>query len=232
MTKPAITRPARQSHYTASMVKFDFDIVMEDGRTYNFILMWDLEAKDFLVQQTTEQAALENLTLSDLEKRMMYFSETGQMRENAIELNDAFEAEYDAEQYETKISKLMHHAQVRIKKENPEAARRWNEAIGTLSKGDHYLSVLWELEPSQNLEPSQIPFSLSFWKLLAVAILVLIILMVGFVAYLHHGDSKPSHARAAHLTPINLSNSSSLKTVTPNSFAFSYFEPGSVPTTT
>ncbi len=31
-----------------------------------------LEAKDFLVQQTAEQAALENVPLSDLEKRMMY----------------------------------------------------------------------------------------------------------------------------------------------------------------
>ena len=34
------------------------------------------EAKDFLAQQTAEQAALENVPLSDLEKRMMYFTET------------------------------------------------------------------------------------------------------------------------------------------------------------
>lgn len=33
-----------------------------------------LEAKDFLVRQTAEQAALENVPLSDLEKRMMYFT--------------------------------------------------------------------------------------------------------------------------------------------------------------
>jgi len=36
------------------------------------------EAKDFLVQQTAEQAALENVPLSDLEKRMMYFTESGE----------------------------------------------------------------------------------------------------------------------------------------------------------
>jgi hypothetical protein len=34
-----------------------------------------LEAKDFLVQQTAEQAALKNAPLSDLEKRMMSFTE-------------------------------------------------------------------------------------------------------------------------------------------------------------
>ncbi|MGA3294463.1 MAG: hypothetical protein ABSE45_10835 [Candidatus Acidiferrales bacterium] len=30
------------------------------------------QAKDFLVQQTAEQASVENVPLSDLEKRMMY----------------------------------------------------------------------------------------------------------------------------------------------------------------
>jgi hypothetical protein len=33
------------------------------------------EAEDFLVAQTAEQAALEGVPLSDLEKRMMYFTE-------------------------------------------------------------------------------------------------------------------------------------------------------------
>ncbi len=100
------------------------------------------EAKDFLVQQTAEQAALENVPLSDLEKRMLYFTEIAECPEDPIALNDAFEAEYDTDEYEAKISKLMHHAYVRIKKENPEAARQWSEAIRQLSKGDHYLLVL------------------------------------------------------------------------------------------
>ena len=43
-----------------------------------------LEAKDFLVQQTAEQAALENVPLSDLEKRMMYFTETDECPEDPI----------------------------------------------------------------------------------------------------------------------------------------------------
>jgi len=36
----------------------------------------------------------------------------------------------------------------------------------------------------------------------------------------------------SYRAPISLSNSLSLKIFTPNSFAFSYFDPGSVPTTT
>ena len=32
------------------------------------------EAKDFLVQQTAQQAQMEGVALSELEKRMMYFT--------------------------------------------------------------------------------------------------------------------------------------------------------------
>ena len=80
------------------------------------------EAKDFLVAQTAEQAALEGVSLSDLEKRMMYFTETGECPEDPIALNDAFEAEYGTPAYEKKISLLMARAYRRIKRESPESA--------------------------------------------------------------------------------------------------------------
>src|SRR6202030_2207102 len=47
------------------------------------------QAKDFLVEQTVEQAALEGVPLADVEKRMMYFTESDATScENPIELND------------------------------------------------------------------------------------------------------------------------------------------------
>jgi len=101
------------------------------------------EAKNFLVQQTAEQARLEGVALSELEKRMMYFVENEEMREDPIALNAEFEAEYDTDEYEAKIHGLMQRAYARIKKENPETARQWKEAIREISKGDHYLPVLW-----------------------------------------------------------------------------------------
>ena len=90
------------------------------------------EAKDFLVQQTAEQAAFENVSLSGLEKRVMYFTETG-----------AFEAEYDTTTYEKKISLLMAQTYRRIKREDPEKLRLWNNALRILNKGDHYLLLFW-----------------------------------------------------------------------------------------
>ena len=78
------------------------------------------ESKDFLVQQTAEQAALDYVPLPDIEKRIMYFTETGECPEDPIPLNDAFAAEHDTAGYERKISPLMARAYRRIKRENPE----------------------------------------------------------------------------------------------------------------
>jgi hypothetical protein len=101
------------------------------------------QAKDFLVEQTVEQAALDGVPLADVEKRMMYFTESDTSScDNPIELNDEFEAQYETKGYETKISRLLHHAYKRLKEENPERMRNWDQAIRTLRKGDHYLLVM------------------------------------------------------------------------------------------
>lgn len=106
-----------------------------------------LEAKDFLVQQTAEQAALENVPLSDIEKRMMYFTETDECPEDPLALNDAFEAKYNTATYEKKISLLMAQAYRRIKRDDPEKLRLWNDAFRVLSKGDHYILLFWRRNP-------------------------------------------------------------------------------------
>jgi hypothetical protein len=126
------------------------------------------EAKDFLAQQTAEQAAIENVLLSDLEKRMMYFTESGECPEDPIALNGAFEAEYNTEEYEAKISNLLHHAYKRIRKESQETGRFWDGAIRVLRKGDHYLMVLWDIGPIERPPHDSL-------KLLGTAILVIIV---------------------------------------------------------
>jgi hypothetical protein len=108
------------------------------------------EAKDFLVQQTAEQAAIEKLPFSDLEKRMMYFTEGKDATEDPTTLNDEFEAQYDSAKYEKKISRLMHHAYKRLRKEGSSALRTWDDAIRRLKRGDHYLIVLWGERPGSH----------------------------------------------------------------------------------
>jgi hypothetical protein len=101
------------------------------------------QAKDFLVEQAVQQAALDHVPLSDIEKRMMYFTETDDScPEDFIDLNNAFEAECDTEAYEKKMTRLLADAHLRIKRDDPEKLRQWNEALRALKQGDHYILIL------------------------------------------------------------------------------------------
>lgn len=157
------------------------------------------EAKDFLVQQTAEQAALENVPLSGLEKRMMYLTETGECAEDPAALNDAFEAEYDTKTYEKKISLLMAQAYRRIKRENPEKLRLWNNAFGVLSKGDHYLLLFWR----QNKRRSPRMWPTYVLGALAVASLYLLMLFLfGNRGGMRRGQQTPIDKYIPSLSPL------------------------------
>jgi hypothetical protein len=124
------------------------------------------QAKEFLVQQMTEQAALDGVPLSDLEKRMMYFKESDASCASPLEPNEEFEAQYDTSEYETKLSRLLHHAHDRLKRDDLGKMREWNLAIRTPRRGDHYLLVLWDTKL-----PTEHPIR-DFLKLVAVGMLI------------------------------------------------------------
>ncbi len=100
------------------------------------------EAKDFLVKQAVGQARLEDVPLSDLERRMMYFTEGPDAVEDPVSLNEEFEKKYDTTRYETKVTRLLGNAYKRLKTESPASITEWDKAIETLQQGDHYLLVL------------------------------------------------------------------------------------------
>jgi hypothetical protein len=126
------------------------------------------EAKDFLVAQTVEQASLEGVPLADLEKRMMYFTESGYVPEDPIKLHDEFDAECDRAEYEAKISRLLHHAYQRLRKENDAARKNWDLAIRCLRRGDHYLLVMWGQRPGIHA-PELIGLAIGVFVLAALA---------------------------------------------------------------
>jgi uncharacterized integral membrane protein len=134
------------------------------------------QAKDFLVEQAAEQAVIENLPLADIEKRMMYFTESDPTScPDPFALNDEFEAQFDNAKYEAKMSKLLDHAHKRLRKEDPERARIWDESLAELRKGDHYILILLGLSgaPVSIERPKH-----DFLKLIGTALL----LVVGFAA--------------------------------------------------
>ncbi len=50
-------------------------------------------------------------------------------------------------EYEAKISRLLHRAYHRLRKENDAARKNWDQPIRCLRRGDHYLPVMWDLTP-------------------------------------------------------------------------------------
>jgi hypothetical protein len=99
------------------------------------------QAKDFLVQQVAEQAALEKLPLSDIEMRMMYFTESDSSScEDPLALNHEFEAQCDTGEYEAKVSGLLQRAYGRLQASQTKDS--WGASVSELRKGDHYLLVL------------------------------------------------------------------------------------------
>jgi hypothetical protein len=102
------------------------------------------QAKDFLTDQAAQQAALDRTPLSDVEKRMMYFTESDPAScDDPISLHDEFEGKYDDAEYEAKMSRLLRRAYKRLKLENPAGTLQWDDAISTLEKEDHYVLILW-----------------------------------------------------------------------------------------
>jgi hypothetical protein len=127
------------------------------------------EAKYFLISQAVEQATLDGISLSDVEKRMMYFSEPDGSPDDLAGLNDEFESKYDSAEYESKISSLLQRAYRRLKTENPAAASTWDDSIRALRKGDHYILVMWDSNAARERPPHDRV------KLVGAALLVVVV---------------------------------------------------------
>jgi hypothetical protein len=168
--QPAITRLTRHLHYTSTSALIA--LVAQPGEFYNSCMLVR-EAKDFLVQQTAEQAALENVPLSDLEQRMMYYAEGSDATSEDQKLNDEFHKNYHTSKYEAKMHALLHHAYERLQMVHPEAVPKWDEAISVLAKGNHYVSILWGDYYAKERPQEPPPYDpFDSLKLLGAAILV------------------------------------------------------------
>jgi hypothetical protein len=100
------------------------------------------QAKEFLISKILEEARMENAPLSEVERKMLHFTETEEMSPDMVEANEQFEREYDSAEYENKISSLLINAHERFCQETPDNEHRWKHAIADLRKEDHYLLVM------------------------------------------------------------------------------------------
>lgn len=100
------------------------------------------EAKEFLVARIVAEAQREEVPLSEVERKMLYFTETAWTLPDIMEVNEQFDREYNAAEYEKKIAGLIRKARKRARKEDKKEFDEWSAAVRRLSKEDHYLLVM------------------------------------------------------------------------------------------
>ena len=102
----------------------------------------DREALDFIASRIADEAQRNGISLSEIERKMLYFSETAWTLPDIWTASDEFDRAYDQNAYEKKISRLIREAFARTKKLKGEEFDGWIAAIRRLGKQDRYLLVM------------------------------------------------------------------------------------------
>lgn len=96
-------------------------------------------AKEYLIGRILVQAGRDGVSLTEVEQKMLYFSETGGSLPGIAKTNEEFERDYDQDEYEEKIAGIIRSL---LASATPEEEETWDDAVLKLCEGDHYLLVL------------------------------------------------------------------------------------------
>jgi hypothetical protein len=102
----------------------------------------DKQALDYVAGKIAAEAKRQGVPLSEVERKMLYFSETDWTLPGILEVNAEFERDYDEDEYERKICSLGQAIEAQLKNASAEESDLWYEAIRKLTDGDRYLLVL------------------------------------------------------------------------------------------
>ncbi len=100
------------------------------------------QAKEFLISRIVAEAQRENVPLSEIERKMLYFSESGWTLPDMTAVYEEFDREYDQDEYEKKIARLIVVADRHARKESRGEYDAWWAAVRFLKGEDHYISVM------------------------------------------------------------------------------------------
>jgi hypothetical protein len=100
------------------------------------------EAKVFLASRIAEEAEHGGVPLNEIERKMLYFSETGWTLPDMAEVSAVFERECDRKDYEKRLAQLIRRLRARLRATNKEEYETWKWAIRELRGGDHYVLAM------------------------------------------------------------------------------------------
>jgi hypothetical protein len=156
------------------------------------------EAKEYLAARIVEEAKREGAPLSEVERKMLYFTESGWTLPDMMAVNEEFERDYDDDEYEQKIGGLAARIRTRDAAESEQHQAKWDDAVLKLSEGDHYLLVLirmagpsgqlslWLPALSGTARPTGDKFRLILAAVIGSVLLVLLIVLTDYVRSRFH----------------------------------------------
>ena len=100
------------------------------------------EAKEYLIARILAEAEREAVVLSEVDRKMLYFSESGWTLPEMAEVSAIFDQDYDQDEYEQTMGALVGKILARNEAEGGDEQAAWDRAVIKLSEGDHYLLVL------------------------------------------------------------------------------------------
>jgi|ERR1700691_2279946 hypothetical protein len=103
--------------------------------------MNSVEAKQFIASRIVDQAVREGVPFSEVERKMLFFSETHPSLPDMDQVFIEFNETYNMFPYERVVSSLICNAYRRDRKE-PQLAQQWADARTSLRWEDHYIKVM------------------------------------------------------------------------------------------
>jgi hypothetical protein len=102
------------------------------------------EAKEFIAASIAGQGQRDAVPFSEIERKMLLFSEVGWAPPDIMEVSDEFDRQYDQAEYEKKVSAIITHLDKRLRKESPDEYEDWRSAVQYLERKDHYVNIMIE----------------------------------------------------------------------------------------
>lgn len=127
-------------------------------------------ALEFIALRVEHQSILKGAPLSDIEKKMLRWSEIEPGAVNDPAVSEQFESDYDSCEYEAKITSLL-SAAYRSDEGNPKNRQQWREAREALDSHDFYLLVMLENARTEK------PVGKRYWTFMLVGFLVVAALL-------------------------------------------------------
>jgi hypothetical protein len=138
------------------------------------------KAKEYLIERIVAQAKQDGTDLSEIERKMLYFTESAWTLPDMAEVSAKFDQEYNQDEYEAKIGEVVRRVHETAGDADEET---WNEAVAVLSSEDHYLLVL--ISPRLARGRAARPPG-DRVKLILTAALVVAVLLIGMWIFAGH----------------------------------------------